>query len=917
MRNPISKKYFIENKPKFSYNYKELASLIMKKLLALIGVLGLASFLFQASAQSTDAFQTKMTQIADKFPQEKLHIQTDRNNYGAGETIWYKMYSTIDIANKISVLSNVAYVELISPSGEVTSQKINSLFSGVAVGDITLSDTLVEGSYRMRAYTNWMRNSSSDYYFEKVLNIGNLRADNIISSTQLISEGENEYYLLQFKNPNNAEWKKSSVSYAVLNGEEVIDRGRETMQPDGTIKIKVTDKNRGKPISLRFKNVDESTVKKLINTNIFNKENSVQYFPEGGQIVGNEVNRIAFKTLNPKGLGIKAQITIVTPNGETAATLETNELGMGSVSSYFSTGEKFKIVTKFEDGTEQTMDMSDIPTSSISIALNNTNPDKFFVQANISEDRINSEEIYLAVQHLGTIFYMSKNKANKTNVLFTVPKENLPTGVLTVSLLNKDFLPISERPMFNYSASSLMQNEIKLDKQSYGLREKVNTEIEVGNPGDSLRYAAMSASVVNMKNYKDDVPNSVSILSSLYLNADIKGFIEKPSFYFNEDGTIKANDLDNLLLTQGWRKINLKKLDSIDASTPKYPAEKGLTISGNINKVGRKTGIPNSKVQLISTNNFMDFIDTVTNSEGHFSFDNLLFPDSVKFLISARNQKGKNFVDIIEDKPVRPEINFDKSAPLILNDINKLNEDQLLANKKFYDQLERKGIMDKVFQIEEVTVRAQRPKASERSSNLNGPGNADQIITAEELSTCATLEMCLNGRLMGVFFQNGVPMNTRGNVPMQVVIDGMYVESDMLSMINPQDVQSVEVLRNTNYTAIYGSFGGGGVIIITSKTGRDAQRSSFQPTGILSITPKGISISKEFYKPVYDVSSDKQFQNDLRTTIHWEPGIVADKDGKAKFDFFTSDEAGTYRMIIEGIDFQGKILRKIINFDVK
>lgn len=917
MRNPISKKYFIENKPKFSYNYKELASLIMKKLLALIGVLGLASFLFQASAQSTDAFQTKMTQIADKFPQEKLHIQTDRNNYGAGETIWYKMYSTIDIANKISVLSNVAYVELISPSGEVTSQKINSLFSGVAVGDITLSDTLVEGSYRMRAYTNWMRNSSSDYYFEKVLNIGNLRADNIISSTQLISEGENEYYLLQFKNPNNAEWKKSSVSYAVLNGEEVIDRGRETMQPDGTIKIKVTDKNRGKPISLRFKNVDESTVKKLINTNIFNKENSVQYFPEGGQIVGNEVNRIAFKTLNPKGLGIKAQITIVTPNGETAATLETNELGMGSVSSYFSTEEKFKIVTKFEDGTEQTMDMSDIPTSSISIALNNTNPDKFFVQANISEDRINSEEIYLAVQHLGTIFYMSKNKANKTNVLFTVPKENLPTGVLTVSLLNKDFLPISERPMFNYSASSLMQNEIKLDKQSYGLREKVNTEIEVGNPGDSLRYAAMSASVVNMKNYKDDVPNSVSILSSLYLNADIKGFIEKPSFYFNEDGTIKANDLDNLLLTQGWRKINLNKLDSIDASTPKYPAEKGLTISGNINKVGRKTGIPNSKVQLISTNNFMDFIDTVTNSEGHFSFDNLLFPDSVKFLISARNQKGKNFVDIIEDKPVRPEINFDKSAPLILNDINKLNEDQLLANKKFYDQLERKGIMDKVFQIEEVTVRAQRPKASERSSNLNGPGNADQIITAEELSTCATLEMCLNGRLMGVFFQNGVPMNTRGNVPMQVVIDGMYVESDMLSMINPQDVQSVEVLRNTNYTAIYGSFGGGGVIIITSKTGRDAQRSSFQPTGILSITPKGISISKEFYKPVYDVSSDKQFQNDLRTTIHWEPGIVADKDGKAKFDFFTSDEAGTYRMIIEGIDFQGKILRKIINFDVK
>src|SRR5690606_9432788 len=122
---------------------------------------------------------------------------------------------------------------------------INALFNGLSIGDIALSDTLVEGSYRMRAYTNWMRNSSSDYYFEKVLNIGNLRSDNIISSTELITEGSDEYYRLQFQNPNNQQWKKNSVSYVVLNGDEIIDRGRETMQPDGTIKIKVTDKNRG------------------------------------------------------------------------------------------------------------------------------------------------------------------------------------------------------------------------------------------------------------------------------------------------------------------------------------------------------------------------------------------------------------------------------------------------------------------------------------------------------------------------------------------------------------------------------------------------------------------------------------------------------------------------------------------------
>ena len=178
----------------------------MKKLLSLLAFFCLVSFLNPLSGQTTDQFQAKMSEYADKFPQEKIHIQTDRDNYGAGETIWYKIYSVIGIENKLSVLSNISYVELISPTGEIVSQKINSLFTGVAVGDLVLSDTLVEGSYRMRAYTNWMRNSSSDYYFEKVLNIGNVRSDNIVSSTELISEENTEYYVMRFKNPEGKDW---------------------------------------------------------------------------------------------------------------------------------------------------------------------------------------------------------------------------------------------------------------------------------------------------------------------------------------------------------------------------------------------------------------------------------------------------------------------------------------------------------------------------------------------------------------------------------------------------------------------------------------------------------------------------------------------------------------------------------------
>ena len=917
MRNPLPKKIFSKILCKISYYYDDLATLIMKKLTALLAFLCFVSFFKPIHAQTADSFQAKMDLYAGKFPQEKIHIQTDRNNYGAGETVWYKIYSTIGLENQLSILSNIAYVELISPTGEIVSQKINSLFTGVSVGDMLLADTLVEGSYRMRAYSNWMRNSSSDYYFEKVLNIGNVRSDNIISSSKLIKEADNEFYLLNFENPENKPWEKTSVGYTIMDGDKVVDRGRESMQPDGSIKIKVTDKNRGKPLSIRFKNLDGSIVKKLINTNVFDSENAVQYFIEGGQIVSNELNRIAIKTLNPQGLGIKADITIIDSKQDTAAVLSTNELGMGSSPCYFAEGESYQIHTKFEDGSQKTINIEAVSGNNIALAVNNSNADKVFVQVNIAEGKINNEDLYVIVQHLGRIYYMAKNKAAQANVLFNVPRKDLPMGVLTVSLLNKDFLPLSERAIFNYNKKSILPAEVKLNKSIYGLRDKVNTEITIGNSDDSIRFSALSASVVNLKNYNDDVPNSVSIMSSLFLNADIKGFIEKPSFYFNPDGSVKAVDLDNLLLTQGWRKISINKLDSLSASKAEFDEEKGITIKGSIRKVGRKAPVPNAKIQLISTNNFMDYLDTLANAEGDFVFKDLLFPDSVKFLLSARNEKGKNFVDIIADPFKEPAINFEKNNPLILNDINKLNEEQLLASKKFYEQLEKKGIMEKVFQIEEVTVRAQHPKAAANSSNLNGPGNADQTLTAEDLSTCPNLEMCLNGRLTGVIFRGGIPYNTRSNGAMQVVIDGMYVEGDMIATINPVDIQSVEVLRNINYTSIYGSYGANGLIIITSKTGRDARSSAYQPTGILSISPRGISLTKEFYKPVYETNSESQFQTDLRTTIHWEPGIVSNEKGIANFDFYTSDEAGTYRMIIEGLDFNGRILRRIIEFEVK
>jgi TonB-dependent SusC/RagA subfamily outer membrane receptor len=65
----------------------------------------------------------------------------------------------------------------------------------------------------------------------------------------------------------------------------------------------------------------------------------------------------------------------------------------------------------------------------------------------------------------------------------------------------------------------------------------------------------------------------------------------------------------------------------------------------------------------------------------------------------------------------------------------------------------------------------------------------------------------------------GTSSITAGTTPLYVV-DGMALENFDLNLINPQDIQSVEILKDAASSAIYGSRGANGVILITTKLGK-------------------------------------------------------------------------------------------------
>ena len=875
------------------------------KLLLLVNCL---LFALLASAQIDQTLQ-KLDTYHERHIKEKIYLHLDKNDYSAGETMWFKLYCTTAPFNYLSNISKIANVELISPTNKIIKSIKIPITLGLSIGDFNLPDTLEEGSYRVRSFTRWMQNDSVANFYERVVPITNGRSDHIITKSELVKNGTENMFQINLKTIQGAPLINNNISYTLQPNNNKEKSGRLKSNDNGTIALELKDDFKGGTLSLQFLSLDKRRILKSFVIPDPNNQNSIQIFPESGELVNNILSKTGFKILSPNGLGKKAKIKVVEENQTTVADFETNSLGMGSIPLVLQTGKKYVATALFEDGSSTSASLPPLQNSGYVLTVNSVLKDKIAAQLSATADLVNGKDIYLIAQYNGLVLHAAKQKLNGAEILFNIPKKNLPSGVLQLSILTDQMIPIVERLVFNYNTTStLLPVSVELNKPSFTTRDKVIANLSVNyEDSDTTRFAALSASVVNLSKVDSTTDRYYSsIVSELLLKSDLRGFIERPNYYFADLTNIKLTELDNLMLIQGWRKLDWKNYTS--TATAAFLPEKGLTIAGTIKKTARKAVVPNAKVTIIPTSNMLLSIDTLTDNNGRFSFDELLFADSVKFIVTGDGPKEKKRVDIVIDNPLTPPPNASKDQPLLLNDINTTLLTQLKNSQQFLGELEAAGIIEKSIRLEEVQVnRVRTTKADKNSRNLNGPGNADQVISADELSGCATFAQCLNGRLNGVIFRNGIPYSTRSmNSPMQVVLDGMYIEPEQIDMINTADIASVEVLRSIGNTAIYGMYGGNGVIVITSKSG-DAISSSYTPTGIVTITPKGLYVPRTFFKPQYDATIQNKLTRDLRTTIAWEPNLITPKDGKTHFEFFTSDEPGTYKLTVEGISMDGKI----------
>ena len=118
------------------------------------------------------------------YPQEKLHIHTDRDVYVPGEKIWFKAY-VVDAQTHLSpTYSQYVYVELISPADTLVKRVMVKQTDGMFYGHLPITEAIPEGNYTLRAYTRYMENLGDDYFFKKNIRIGSIKRESTNARTR-------------------------------------------------------------------------------------------------------------------------------------------------------------------------------------------------------------------------------------------------------------------------------------------------------------------------------------------------------------------------------------------------------------------------------------------------------------------------------------------------------------------------------------------------------------------------------------------------------------------------------------------------------------------------------------------------------------------------------------------------------------
>lgn len=919
--------------------------------------------------------QEQLDSYSTKLAAEKTYVQFDKLFYKPGETIWFAAYVR-DAGNLQAAASRVIYVELINPKGTVEKTLTVLAQYGQGAGEFQLDEAVKGGMYKVRAYTKWQQNTET--IFERDVMVQAVVLPNLNMKLDFerkgYGEGEEVVAFVDLANLDKTVLAGHDFEYVISLGGEKIDTKKGKTDKNGRAYIrynlpkKLASNDGLLNIMLQYKGQTESISRSIPITL---GDIDLQFFAEGGELAAGQEGTVAFKALDEFGKPTDVQGDIINKRGDVVSSFKTYHQGMGVVNFTPEADEIYtaKITSPIALKTKYALPIAKKDAYALHVAdQSKTNLQVEFIAPKAGE-------IYLVAQNAGKMVFSEAIEAKAGKNTVNIPSAKFQVGITQITLFDGERLPRAERLVFSNPHAALNVS-VKTEQDKYLPREKVKLTVEVKDEKGNPVQGDFSLAVVDDKllTFADDRQGHV--LSAMLLQSDVKGKIEEPNFYFDNESDVsrpkpeisRARAMDNLLLTQGWRRFTWEQVNRGEVANPKFAAEKGLVKGTAFDGMNQ----PVVSVKLMAIHPKLGKFEATTDKNGQFVFDNL--PLYETFSIKAADDKLMATAISIADFGDSYRINIYKKRDV--KGVVKDNRGNALKGIQVYNPI--KGVYEPTNEKGEFAMElydmpqysyiyiydAQYKYQAQNIALANYDGKKINVTLQEgqpapprpTVGGSRTKSSTAKGNagLAPAVFEDDAKVNDM--VEERIIIQAERPIVDQSNSSNSRTITSEEIqkLATRDISSIAAQKTGvaqkdegervsssgaraksdevyvdgirqfGDAVIPVSKKEEakemDKAKSDLaanrrqqvvrKPTApVVVSTATRYHRAKQFYAPEYKTVEENVVRNDFRSTIYWNPTVRTNAKGIAELEFYNSDDLSQFRITVEGFGRQGGIGR--------
>ncbi len=645
----------------------------------------------------------------------------------------------------------------------------------------------------------------------------------------------------------------------------------------------------------------------------------VQFFAEGGSLVEGLPAVVACKATaaSGKGVDVKGQI-LDERNAVVVPSFATAHLGMGRFAFVPAAGQHYHARLALPGGGTADYPLPAPQASGYTLHVADAGAE-YVVEARYqgAPGAAVPGPALLLTEVRGFLVYMAQRPlSGPTPAAWRVSKARYPNGILHLTLIDAQGTPQAERLAFVQNGPASLPVALAPDKASYGLRAPVQVRVRVADAAGQPVAARLSVAVADASLSALD-PTAETIASNLLLTSDLAGYVEGPGYYFQNQSAATAQALDNLLLTQGWRRFVWKDVLSGQPTAVHFLPDQALALGGQVLSEHGYRPIPNSQLTFMESRPVRQVSTGSTDANGRFRFVGFDGRDTAVVTLQARRAQGGTNVVIRPDAgpPLTgPPLPALPAPPPAVADYVKRSRQQQADEHEMNPELHPATVVRNIL-LGNVAVTAKRVAVPPDDPRRLYPGATGTLIDFTDIPSAQSgmnILQVLQGRVAGLTISGSPPnmqVQIRNQGTPQFILDGQRVDLDFISSLTSNDIEAVEVFKGTE-AAIFG--GSGGVIAIYTKRADPKYKGPVGPPapGIATVKLPGYYQAREFYAPRYGAPTLTAPGPDPRhTALYWNPDVRTNAAGEATFTLFTADSGGTFQVVAEGLTPAGQPVR--------